>query len=316
MTTASAVDSDLSDSQADVVALLESGDAFGGVRPKRIDTHAASVFLVGDRAWKLKRAVRFDYLDFSTTDRRRGALDAELRLNRRTAPDLYVAVHPITRESDGRLAIGGSGEAIDWLLEMRRFASEALLAQVAERGRLDEQLLMRLTDRIAAFHDTAEVVPLNDGAARFRQIVEGDVISMAAFPKILDQRLAYELGTELLDLTDKLAPLLDERARSGRTRQAHGDLHLANIALVDGEPTLFDCLEFSAELASIDVLYDLAFLLMDLWQRGLRSEASIVFNRYLDLSPDNEGALALMPLFLATRAGDASPCSGRSSHAR
>jgi predicted kinase len=163
-------------------------------------------------------------------------------------------------------------------------------------------LLTRLAYRIAAFHEAAKIVPVDDGAARFRRIVEGNVISIAAFPKILDQRLARAIGTELLALTDKLAPSLDQRARSGRRRHAHGDLDLANIALIDGEPTPFDCLEFSAELASIDVLYDLAFLLMDLWQRGLRGQANIVFNRYLDLSPDNEGGMALMPLFLATRA--------------
>jgi aminoglycoside phosphotransferase family enzyme len=134
MTTASAAESGLSDSQADVVAFLEGGDAFGGLRPERIDTHAARVFLIGDRAWKLKRAVRFDYLDFSTADRRRTALDAELRLNRRTAPDLYIKVHPITRERDGRLAIGGSGEAIDWLLEMQRFG-ERNAARARRRAR-------------------------------------------------------------------------------------------------------------------------------------------------------------------------------------
>ncbi|WP_235209857.1 hypothetical protein [Sphingobium sp. Ant17] len=93
------------DDQADVVAFLDQGHAFERTRPTRIDTHCASIFLVGDRAWKLKRAVRFGYLDFSTFDKRHAALEAELRLNRRTAPDLYLALHPITREAGGRLAI-------------------------------------------------------------------------------------------------------------------------------------------------------------------------------------------------------------------
>lgn len=290
------------DPQADVIAFLGSGDAFGGARPERIDTHAASLFLTGDRAWKLKRAVRFDYLDFSTAEQRRAALKAELRLNRRTAANLYLAVHPITRDANGRLAIDGSGDAIDWLLEMRRFPREGLLTHVAERGQLDERLLMRLADRIVTFHGAADVRSGGDGLARFRKIVDGIVVSMAAFPDMLDQEQARHVGSELLELTGTLAPLLDERARSGRVRHAHGDLHLANIALIDGEPTLFDCLEFSTELAATDLLYDLAFLLMDLWQRDLRGEANLVFNRYLDLSPADEDGIALMPLFLTARA--------------
>jgi aminoglycoside phosphotransferase family enzyme/predicted kinase len=218
------------DSQVDVVAFLESGDAFEAREARhRIDTHCSSVFLSGDRAWKLKRAVKFGYLDFSTPERRRKVLEAELRLNRRTAPQLYRAVHPIMQTPDGRLTIGGVSE-------------------------------------------------------------------------ILDPDQARLLGKRLLDLTGELTPLLDSRGLSSRIRHARGDLHLANIALIDDVPTLFDCLEFSTELATIDIQYDLAFLLMDLWHSNLRAEANIVFNRYLDLSPADEDAIALMPLLLAVRA--------------
>lgn len=288
--------------QADVVAFLEQGTAFEAVAPRRIDTHCASIFLSGDRAWKLKRAVRFGYLDFSPADRRREALESELRLNRRTAPQLYRAVHPIMQAPDGKLSIGGTGLAVDWLLEMQRFPDDALLDQMAERSQLDERLLMRLADRIIAFHATAEILTTGEGATRFRGFVEGNIASMAAFPEILESEQTNLLRARLLHLTGEMAPLLDARGQSGRVRHVHGDLHLANIALVDGEPTLFDCLEFSAELATIDVLYDLAFLLMDLWHRDLRTEANLVFNRYLDLSPEDEQGIALMPLFLSTRA--------------
>jgi len=290
------------DDQTDVIALLDEGRAFGRERPTRIDTHCASVFLVGDRAWKLKRAVQFDYLDFSTPDRRRAALEAELRLNRRTAPDVYRTLHPITREAGNRLAIGGAGEVVDWLLEMRRFPDDALLSQMADRGQLDEGLLMRLADRISAFHAAAQVDRAQAGAASFRRVVEGNIADMLVFPRILEPDQTKRLGASLLDMTDRMAPLLDARAQEGRVRHAHGDLHLANIALIDGEPTLFDCLEFSADLATIDVLYDLAFLLMDLWHRNLRTEANIVFNRYLDLSPADESGIGLLPLFLSVRA--------------
>ena len=291
------------DSQVDVVAFLESGDAFQTREaPHRIDTHGASVFLLGDRAWKLKRAVHFDYLDFSTPERRRQALEAELRLNRRTAPQLYRAVHPIMQTPDGQLSIDGTGIAVDWLLEMQRFPDDALLDQQAAQGRLGERLLLALADRINAFHAAAEPLVTSEGANRFRNVVEGNMASMAAVSEILEPDRAGLLNNRLLGLTGELAPLLDARGLSGRIRHAHGDLHLANIALIDGVPTLFDCLEFSTELATIDILYDLAFLLMDLWHRNLRAEANIVFNRYLDLSPAYEDAIALMPLFLAVRA--------------
>jgi len=290
------------DAQSDVVAFLDLGRAFGRTRATRIDTHCASIYLVGDRAWKLKRAVRFGYLDFSTPQRRHMALEAELRLNRRTAPDLYLALHPVTRDADGRHAIDGAGDVVDWLLEMRRFPDDALLTRMAERGRLDERLLVRLADRISAFHATAETELAQSGAASFRRVVEGNIASMASFPEILEPDQVKRLGASLLELADGMASLLDSRAGAGRVRHCHGDLHLANIALIDGEPTLFDCLEFSVELATTDILYDLAFLLMDLWHRDLHTEANIVFNRYLDLSPADESGIGLLPLFLSVRA--------------
>ncbi|MGS1015388.1 bifunctional aminoglycoside phosphotransferase/ATP-binding protein [Allosphingosinicella humi] len=289
--------------QAETIAFLEGGDAFGAhERPERIDTHAASIFLAGDRAWKLKRAVKFPYLDFSTPERRRVALQAELALNRRTAPELYIAVHPITRTGRGRLAIDGAGEAIDWLLEMRRLPADALLDRRADRGELDDALLTDLAERIVAFHRCAEVVDIESCKPGLLRIVDNNRQSMTELAAILDQAKARRLAERLAELVEEQAPLLDERAQAGRVRHGHGDLHLANIAVIEGRPTPFDCLEFNTDLASIDVLYDLAFVLVDLWQRDLKREANIVFNRYLDLSPADEAGIALMPLFLSLRA--------------
>lgn len=267
---------------------------------RRIDTHTASVFLAGDRAWKLKRAVRYPYLDFSTPERRRAALEAELRLNRRTAPDLYRAVHPIT-SMGGTLAIGGTGPAVDWVLEMRRFPDGALLDELAREGSLDGALMMRLADRIHAFHEEAEVVVMPDGAARLGEVIKGNAESLRPFAASLGEaRVARLLDTQHT-AWKRYAALLDARGRKGKVRHVHGDLHLANVALVEGEPMPFDCLEFSVDLATTDTLYDLAFLLMDLWHRDLRTEANLVFNRYIDLSAD-EGGAALLPLFLSVRA--------------
>ncbi len=287
---------------ADIVRFLSSGHAFGPQAPvRRIDTHAATIFLSGERAWKIKQPVALGYLDFSTAARRRDALDAELSLNRRTASDVYLAVHPITRAPDGALGIGGKGVTIDWVLEMRRFADGALLEECAERGALDDTLMMTLAQRIQTFHSSARIVCL-PAAVRMREVITGNAQRFAALAQHLDPNRAAAIVSAQRERLELLAPLLDRRARAGRVRHCHGDLHLANIAMIDGTPVPFDCLEFDAELATIDVLYDLAFLLMDLWHRDLPGLASRLFNHYLDLSAEDEQGIALMPLFLSLRA--------------
>lgn len=292
--------------QQEVFDFMLRGGAFPaapqveGVR--RIDTHCASIFLVGDRAWKMKRAVRFPYLDFSTVDLRHEALANELRLNRRTAPDLYLALHAITRDAEGGLALDGPGEPIDWVLEMHRFDDGALLSELAERHAFAPGLLQDLTDSIVAFHSTAEIVRLPDGYERFAAVVDLNVKSLASHGDLLGQQDVDAVSRGLRSAVDAGETLLRQRSIAGRVRHVHGDLHLANIAVIHGRATPFDCLEFDAELATIDTLYDLAFLIMDLWQRDMRAEANAVFNRYLDLSGEDEDGIALMPLFLACRA--------------
>jgi len=288
--------------QAAVVAYLASGHAFGGPPPEQIETHAARIFLAGNRAWKLKRAVRYPYLDFSTPEQRRDALRAELTLNRRTAPDLYLGIWPITRIPDGGLQIGEAGEAVDWLLEMERFPQSALFSEMAKSGTLDEDLLVRLADRIFSFHEAAEPILVQDGAERLRRVIKGNLASSILYPSILPQAAVDALISWQLGTLARHSTLLDARGKGGRIRRCHGDLHLANLALIGGEPTLFDCLEFDSELACIDALYDLAFLLMDLWERGQHRQANIVFNRYLDLSAGDESAVGLLPLLMSIRA--------------
>jgi aminoglycoside phosphotransferase family enzyme/predicted kinase len=289
--------------ETDVAAWLASGKPFeegGAVR--RIDTHAASVFLVGNRAWKLKRPVRYNYLDFSTADRRRDVLEAELRLNRRTAPTLYLAVHPVTRDARDQLAIGGDGKVVDWLLEMQRFPDDALWDDIARYGKLDDSTLTQLTDQLVQFYHDADIMRTDKGAERLASVVEGNAVSMAAFPDVLDTHRVDALTHNLRAQVARHANLLDARGRAGRIRHVHGDLHLANIATINGVPTPFDCLEFDEQLATTDILYDIAFLLMDLWDRGLRHEANVVLNRYLDRSAADEDGVALIPLFMAVRA--------------
>ncbi|MGV9858873.1 bifunctional aminoglycoside phosphotransferase/ATP-binding protein [Gordonia sp. NPDC003425] len=269
---------------------------------RRITTHGAVIILNGDRAWKFKRPVRLRYFDFSTPQRRRAALDAEFRLNRDFAPGLYLGVHTIRRAKDGSLSFDGPGEVIEHVLEMKRFADDALLVGRAHPGGLDDRLLERLTTRIVESHGSAPASADPNGAARLQDVVDGNLASMSAFPDIIEPAAAQRLTDRISELVSRHADLLDARARSGRVRRCHGDLHLGNIAIIDGEPTPFDCLEFDDEMATTDVLYDLAFLVMDLVARDLRHEANVVANAYFDSAATDEDAFCLMPVLLSVRA--------------
>jgi len=292
---------EITQDQSAVVAFLEDPATHGGVTPERIDTHAAMVFLAGDRAYKLKRAVWFPFLDFSTLAKRRAACDAEVRLNRRTAPDFYLGCRSVTRQADGSLALDGDGEAIEWLVVMRRFDQELLLDRMAERGELGAAHMIALADEVAAFHAAAE--PRNDlgGSAALRWIIEDDMEEMAAMPETFGTTGVEVLQRLSEEALARHAALLDARRKAGLVRHCHGDLHLRNIFLWEGRPTLFDCLEFDETLACTDVFYDLAFLLMDLEHRGRRDFANLAFNRYLQRTADYEG-LPAVPLFLSCRA--------------
>ena len=290
------------------IAFLMSAAAHAapdGCVVERIDTHAAMIFLCGDHVVKLKRAVNLGYLDFSTVERRRTACEAEVRLNRRTAPQLYCGTRAIVRRADGAVGFGGGtggAEILDWVVEMRRFPADALLADVAARGGMGAPMLRDLADAIARFHGLAAVVPEAAGAARFRAVIAGNGRAFAALPPgTLPMAQVAQVQADTLAMLDRHAALLDARGRAGAVRHCHGDLHLANICLWDGHPVLFDCLEFDEALATTDVLYDLAFLLMDLWVRGDRHAANLVFNRYCDIAEAEDG-VPVLPLFLSVRA--------------
>jgi len=288
--------------QRAVIDFLAAAATHGGEPVRRVDTHTAAVFLAGTRAWKLKRAVRYDYLDFSTLERRRLACEGEVRLNRRTAPALYRGVTPVMRRPDGSLAIGGAGTVVDWLVEMNRFDEDDLLDRLAARSALDAALMRPLGAAIARFHALAEPRPDHGGAAGMTWVVNGNADGFAEFGRsILDAAACARLTERSLREIHRHRALLEIRRAGGLVRQCHGDLHLRNIVLLDGRPTLFDAVEFNDAIACTDVLYDLAFLLMDLWRRSLPQHANAVWNGYLAEAGDHSG-LCLLPLFLSCRA--------------
>ncbi len=287
--------------QSAVVSFL-AGRIADGDTAERIDTHISHVFLTGNRALKLKRAVCFPYLDFSTIEARRRACEAEVHINRRTAPALYLGVRAVTLEADGSLALDGEGPPVDWVVEMARFDQETLFDRMVQAGALDEAIMRELAESIAEFHETAVVVPDAGGADILRMIMNNNRAVFAVLPSDhFDGDVVQAVNKACHLAWQHAAGVLGERAARGRVRQCHGDLHLRNICLVDGRPTLFDAIEFNDEFSKIDVLYDLAFLLMDLEHRGHRDLASVVMNHYLDWRADEDG-LAALPLFLAVRA--------------
>lgn len=288
--------------QSEVIAFLDSPAAHGGSPVERIETHASIVFLAGDRAWKLKRAVRYDYLDFSTAERRRHMCEAELWINRRTAPSLYRRVVPVTRETSGALALGGTGEPVDWVVEMMRFDQDRLFDRLAERGALDIGLMRPLATAIARLHAAADRRADHGGRDGMQWVIDGNAAGLREQGAgVFDTETCAALIDRSREALARHAALLDARRVTGHVRQCHGDLHLRNIVLLDGVPTLFDAVEFNNEIACIDAWYDVAFLLMDLWRRRLFDHANAIFNAYL-FDTDDAGGLPLLPLFLSCRA--------------
>ena len=289
------------DDQREVIAFLGSPATHGGCAVEQVETHASVVFLAGTRALKLKRAVKYDYLDFSTAQRRKQSSEAEVRLNRRTAPSLYRGVISVTRETDGSLALGGSGAAVDWVVEMRRFDQDQLLDRLAQRGQLEVALMRPLAEEIARFHAAADVRPDRGGRANMTWVVDGNAASFRDGRASLNRDTGDVVTRAARAAIARHGDYLDRRRHDGLVRQCHGDLHLRNIVRLDGIPTLFDGVEFNDDIACIDVFYDLAFLLMDLWRHDLREHAHVVLNAYLPAGSGGE-ALSLLPLFLSCRA--------------
>jgi uncharacterized protein len=292
------------DEQEAILRLLADPATYGGAEVRRIDTHAASVFLAGDRALKVKRAVRFPFLDYSTLAKRQAACAAEIEVNRPFAPQLYRGVVPIARTPDGRLTLGGDGTPVEWAVDMRRFDDTRTLDRLADNGEIDAALADRLARAVAAAHARAPVVDAAPWIDALADFLDQNDAAFRDYPELFDAAEAERLGRLSRAALARLAPLLVARGQQGLVRRGHGDLHLGNIALIDNEPVAFDAVEFDPLIAAGDVLYDLAFLLMDLVERGLAAAANIVLNRYLAQTrrPQDLDALAALPLFLSLRA--------------
>jgi len=211
---------------------------------------------------------------------------------------------PITRHDDGALALDGDGEPIEWAVEMIRFDEERTLDHLAERDELDDTIIGKLAIAVAVMHERAETVDAGPWIAALERFIHNNTSVFRRHDKLFLAQTVSSLEHQSMSALVRLRPLLVERGRQGLVRRGHGDLHLKNIAILDGEPVAFDALEFDPVIASGDLLYDLAFLLMDLVETGRTPAANRVLNGYFAAArrPADCDGIAALPFFMSLRA--------------
>ncbi len=273
---------------------LARPEAFPAPRPERVEvreTHASIVFLGEREVYKVKKPVDFGFLNFRTIDRRKAACDAEVALNARLAPDVYLGVVPVVCRVDGRLAFGGDGTLVDWAVHMRRMPDERRADVLLAEGRLADDAIDPIADRVAAFHATARC----DAATRTfgtpsmiaRNVVESFAQTRDVIAQYLRPDEAREIESWQLAFLRDRAPLFDARVAADRVRDGHGDLRLEHVYVgVDGALTILDCIEFNERFRYGDVCSDLAFLAMDLAWHGRVDLAERLLARYALVSGD------------------------------
>jgi aminoglycoside phosphotransferase family enzyme/predicted kinase len=269
-----------------------------------IETHISWVLLTGEYAYKIKKPVNFGFLDFSTREAREHFCHEELRLNQRTAPELYLEVLSLTGSVEAP-QIGGDGPVFEHMIRMRQFDQAGLLDSVQARGELSAAHIDELAASIAALHRSAAVVPEAHALGTAEAIMAPVRQNFEQIRPLLDEaadlaRLDYLEGWAE-DSFARLREGFDQRKADGFIRECHGDIHLANATLIDGRVVLFDCIEFNEPFRLIDVISDLAFLAMDLEHRGLDALSARLVNAYIEDSGDHAG-LQLLAFYKAYRA--------------
>ena len=293
-------------SQARLIAALADPAIFGPGcdHVRHLETHISHVLLTGPCAYKIKKPVNLGFLDFTTLAQRKFYCEQELRLNRRLAPAIYLDVVAITGSVD-RPAIGGGGPVIEYAVKMREFPQEALASRMLADGSLGTSHIDALAAEVAVFHGRVETA---GAGTRFGSPDTVLRVALQNFDPIRpmrddpDDRARQDVlraWTEREHAT-RLRTFAQRKA-GGFVRECHGDLHLNNIAVIGGEVTIFDCIEFNDELRWIDVMSEIAFTTMDLADRGRPDLAHRFVNAYLESTGDYAG-LAVLPFYLVYRA--------------
>lgn len=292
----------VSPEQIDIVAFLSSPAAYQGVEPVRIDTHLSHVFLAGDFVFKLKRAVRLDFVDYSTPKKRLEYCRREIEANAAWSGDLYLGVIPVTR-SGAEYQIDGRGQVVDWLVKMNRFCDGDRLDQAIGSGRTNDVEIRSLADDLAERHlasGSNHELGGMDGILDLAAQIGGDLIShpVNSIKDASIREWQSGLRSKIFAQRDWYAA----RRKDGKIKLCHGDLHLKNLCYWNDRIIGFDALEFDEEMRTIDVFYDLAFLIMDLIRHGQNRFACLLLARYLARTGDYDGLTGL-EIFLSLRAG-------------
>jgi aminoglycoside phosphotransferase family enzyme/predicted kinase len=269
-----------------------------------IETHISWVLLTGTCAYKIRKPVDLGFLDFTSLERRRHFCEEELRLNRRLAPDLYLELVRITGSAQSP-NLDGPGPVIEYAVKMRQFDPSLRFDRLLATGRLDARLISELAATLARFHERAQPARPDDPWGDAESIMEparDNFIALTLPDTLAAERLRLErLAMRLEEDWERLEAVCARRKSSGRIRECHGDLHLANVTLYEGKATPFDCLEFDPALRWIDVISEIAFLAMDLDAHGRPDLTCVMLNEYLHHSGDYEG-LALLRFYQCYRA--------------
>jgi aminoglycoside phosphotransferase family enzyme len=267
-----------------------------------VQTHMSCVFLTGQHAWKLKKPVRHDFLDFSTLEARRADCEEELRLNRRLAPDVYLEVVPLAVTPQGVLRLGGDGVPVEWLVKMRRLPSQLMLDDAIRRGNVTRQDIRRLTLVLADFFRHAGPVALD--AAQYRKRLERDIRAnhegLSPPEYSMPAALVQSITASQLAFLAREAPLLEARVAQRRIVEGHGDLRPEHVCL-GPEPLFIDCLEFSRDWRVLDPADELAYLAMECEHAGAPWIGEVVFETYREATGDDPPA-ALVRFYKAYRA--------------
>jgi aminoglycoside phosphotransferase family enzyme/adenylate kinase family enzyme len=276
--------------QSKLIASLLKPGAFPHpvASPKLLETHISWVILTGTYAYKIKKSIKLDFLDFSTLRQRRHFCEEELRLNRRTAPQLYLDVVPICGSED-KPEVSGEGRVIEYALKMHQFRQSAQLDKQLDAGFLNENDMRDLAATVGAYHQDAARLDFSGDQDAVRQVSAPQLDNFPPINAVTDMKSTRRIQDWTLRSLRDLEQTLIERHKSGYVRECHGDLHLANLVRLPSGIVAFDCVEFSAALRNIDVISDVAFLAMDLVARARQDLAGIFVNRYLEYTGDYSG---------------------------
>ena len=274
-----------------IVAFLLNPDSYPGHPDvKAIETHISRIFLAGQFAYKMKKTMAYDHLDYSMLEARHHFCEEEVRLNRRFSSDVYLALVPVTADRQGQLGLHGAGKTVEWLIKMRRLPADRMLDYRLRHHAVLPDDIRKVTELLSRFY--LRCTPADISSAQYRQQlmqnIEDTEHALMQFPTILPQENIQYIGARLQAMLLSQASRFDERVRDGKVIEGHADLRPEHICLeVDAEPVIFDCLEFSQKLRVLDAADDIGFLALECERMGFPDIGSTILNGYRSLTKDH-----------------------------